>query len=343
MAEYVLGVDHGGTKTKAVVADLQGKIHGTATLQKAGDPSYEGVPVTCRAMRLAMERAGAAPEEIVRCTVGFSGADWDFEYDPIRLALSRDTGVRTLEVVNDCMAAMRGGTSRPYGGVVCIGTGLNIGLINREGKRFVYGYLINDEDSGASALGEAAVQAVRSAYTGVGPPTVLSEWILDYFRETYSVPLRSVYDFLVADSTGSPALPRLCYESKELAPLLVRAAEEGDRAAADLLDGFCRRVAGYVAAAARRLSMAGEAFELILSGGVMRGGSFIQRRLAHYAGEQLPHLSVRLAEYEPVCGAVLFSYDRLHCEKSIKESFQKEAAAMGLRLKEREETPWISS
>lgn len=331
MTEYVMGVDHGGTKTSALIGDSRGHLCASVTLYKSREPSYERLEVTARAMEQALVSAGLLPEQIACCTVGYSGADWDFEFPLIRQALADATGISHPRVVNDCIGAMRGGTQLPYGGVICIGTGLNIGLIDRNGRSFVYGYLINDEDSGGVALGQRVVRAVRNAYTGVGQPTVLTEKLLAFFRKQH-IALASVYDFFVADSTGAPSLPILRYEVKDLTPLLLQAADEGDAVAGEIVADFCGNVRDYVTAAARRLSMTEEPFDLILTGGVLKGGKSIRCALERLLQEAIPNMRLVPARYEPVCGDALLSYDALRYGETVRKQFEMECDRAGLRL-----------
>lgn len=331
MIKYVMGVDHGGTKTSALIADHQGRICTAVTLYKSSEPSYERSSVTVRTIKQALKQADLLPEQITYCTVGYSGADWDFEFPEIQRALSEATGIANMKIVNDCIGAMRGGTQKPYGGVICIGTGLNIGLINCQGESFVYGYLVNEEDSGGVALGQRVIRAVRNAYTGVGRPTILTQELLNYFQEEKQVVLETAYDFFIADSTGSDKLSQLRYEVKDLAPLLLKAADGGDEIATEILEDFCTNLKNYVLAAAKRLSMMYEPFELILSGGVLKGGNYLRHTLERKLQEELPNAKLLLARYEPVCGDVLLSYDALCCSESIKEQFQLNCEEANLR------------
>jgi N-acetylglucosamine kinase-like BadF-type ATPase len=90
----VLGVDGGGSKTHALVADEHGEVVGFAS---SGRSNWEDT---------GLEAAGAALAEAIGGAL----------VDPLGLA-----GPRKLE--NDSFIALRAGASRPFGVVVVAGTG----------------------------------------------------------------------------------------------------------------------------------------------------------------------------------------------------------------------------
>jgi len=112
---YVLGVDGGGTKTRAVVADARGEVLGEG---RAGpsNPLRVGVSEATAAVREAAERAcqhaGVRRVEIVAAEVGLAGGKREDIRERMRASLSAELGIASLEVVTDAEIALYGEIGR---------------------------------------------------------------------------------------------------------------------------------------------------------------------------------------------------------------------------------------
>jgi hypothetical protein len=122
----VLGVDGGGSKTHALVADEHGEVVGFAS---SGRSNWEDTGLEAAGAALAEAIGGALaaaqvpPGALAAGAFGLAGLDWGPDrpllgalLDPLGLA-----GPRKLE--NDSFIALRAGASRPFGVVVVAGTG----------------------------------------------------------------------------------------------------------------------------------------------------------------------------------------------------------------------------
>ncbi|MFL6251770.1 MAG: BadF/BadG/BcrA/BcrD ATPase family protein, partial [Actinomycetes bacterium] len=105
----VLGVDGGGSKTHALVADARGEVLGFAS---AGRSNWEDIGLEAAGAALAeavggaLAGAGVAPAELAASAFGLAGLDWDSDrpmlgalLDPLGLG-----GPRRLE--NDSFIAL---------------------------------------------------------------------------------------------------------------------------------------------------------------------------------------------------------------------------------------------
>src|SRR5579859_8000782 len=129
----LLGIDGGGTKTHALVVDE----HGTVLSSAVGGPSgYHTIGLN-RALDelLAVTRQalnGSRPDAAVFCL-----GDCDTPTDKARLLAGFEAfplGERKL-VYNDSFAALRAGSSRPYGAAIICGTGFNACGIGPDGRQ----------------------------------------------------------------------------------------------------------------------------------------------------------------------------------------------------------------
>jgi N-acetylglucosamine kinase-like BadF-type ATPase len=298
----VLGVDGGGSKTHALVADERGEVLGFSS---SGRSNWEDTGLEAAGAALAEAIGGALaaaqvpPGALAASAFGLAGLDWDPDrpmlgalLDPLGLA-----GPRRLE--NDSFIALRAGASRPFGVVVIAGTGhvaAGRDPAGRTVRTLGLGPMYGDFGS-ATDVAEEAVRAVADAYTGRGPATSLSRLL---------PPLAgcaSAEQLLQRLSRGLVPLP-------EAAPLVLQEAEAGDPACRQIVLHAGASLGESAAVVARRLGLGGQRFELVLAGGLFRSrnrlleGALVDT-MARQAPQAVPvHLTCR-----PVVGAALDALD----------------------------------
>ncbi|MCA1622048.1 MAG: hypothetical protein LC795_22785, partial [Acidobacteria bacterium] len=173
--QTVLGVDGGGSKTRAVVADGGGKVLGEG-LAGASNPLRVGVSEAVGAIRDAVDRAcaeaGVRRSDIVAAEVGLAGVRRADIRERMLAALA-ELGLGTVEVVTDADIALYGATSGKPGLVIIAGTGSVCCGVNARGRRACaggWGPVVGDEGSG-SWIARRALQSVAHATDGRGPKT----------------------------------------------------------------------------------------------------------------------------------------------------------------------------
>jgi N-acetylglucosamine kinase-like BadF-type ATPase len=93
-----------------------------------------------------------------------------------------------------------------------------------------------------------------------------------------------------------------------LTPVLLDAAEAGDLASRHIVEEHAVMLGDYALAAARRVGLENDAFELILSGGVFRHPGTLHREyLKRRVALALPDVQVVDSPFEPVVGAALLA------------------------------------
>lgn len=188
MESIVVGVDAGGTNTRAMAATLDGDVIGTAA-STAGNPVAVGLDVATKAILTSVLGAlGDAPPAAV-CTVlvGGAGGGSD-EFDRAvrdRLAAS---GIHPRSYVGpDLEAAFGSGTAEPDGYAMIAGTGSTAGRV--QGHRLTQsvggsGWLLGDEGAGFW-LGREAVRAALVVCDLTGPATELTDRVVAAFGCSY--------------------------------------------------------------------------------------------------------------------------------------------------------------
>ena len=122
----VLGVDGGGRKTYAIVANALGELLGAAA---SGPSNWELVGIDgardaiAGAANAALVEAGIERSALDASVFGLAGVDWKSDELRIETVLRPLRLSGSVEIANDAFVALRAGTSKPAGLVVIAGTG----------------------------------------------------------------------------------------------------------------------------------------------------------------------------------------------------------------------------
>lgn len=272
----LLGVDGGGTKTRAVVTDARQNILGEG-LAGPSNPLRVGIGKAAANVRAAIKEAcraaGVKLSQIVATEVGLAGV----RGAEIRASMHRalaDLNLPELEIVTDADTALFGATGGRPGLVIIAGTGSICCGINAQGQQECaggWGPLAGDEGSG-SWIARSALQAVARASDGRGPDTALTAAACRFFAVTTpeAVMLEINQPTLTNDRMAA------------FARFTIEAAQDGDQVARAIL-AEAGRVLGVAAATViRKLRMRQEKFQVAYVGGVFAAGELL---LAHLRAE----------------------------------------------------------
>jgi len=252
----LLGVDGGGTRCRARLADSHGGVLGEGA---AGPANLRlGVQNSLAAVRIAtdqcLERAGLGYGDcpIVAC-LALAGA-----CEPVTLAQAQAVPLPFSRVIltSDARAACVGAHQGEDGGIVIVGTG-SVGWAIAEGRDHRvggWGFPVSDEGSGAW-LGCEALRRVLWAYDGLIPWTGLLRLLFERFDED---------GYAIVRWMGA-AKPR---DYASLAPAVVAKAGQGDAIAIELAKGAALHIdhiaANLLAIPVPRLCIMGGLGESIL-------------------------------------------------------------------------------
>ena len=169
MVDYLIGIDGGGSGTRALVQRIHGETVGTGS---AGPSALgQGVPQAWdnvqAAVRRAFEGAGLPMPTWNRCALaaGLSGVS----HAPWREAfLAADPGLARLEAETDSFTMLFGAHGGKPGVIVIAGTGSIAEALRADGSRATvggWGFRVDDEGSGGW-LGLQAVRHGLAAFDG---------------------------------------------------------------------------------------------------------------------------------------------------------------------------------
>jgi len=177
MVDYLIGVDGGGSGTRALVHPVRGGEVGTG----AAGPSalQQGIPQAwdnvLAAVRNAFSATGRSVPSWDRCVLaaGLSGVS----HAPWREAfLARDPGFAALEAETDSYAMLMGAHAGQPGAILIAGTGSIAEALRPDGSRATvggWGFRVDDEGSGGW-LGQQAVRHGLAAFDGRANPSPLA-------------------------------------------------------------------------------------------------------------------------------------------------------------------------
>lgn len=268
---YVLGVDGGGTKTLALLADASGAVVGRGT---GGSSNYRAVGADAaldalkQAVGQALDAAHIERGQVRAACFGLAGVDRLSEHAHLSALLGDYLpGVR-LKIVNDAELILAAGTPDDWGIGVISGTGSIVfgkTVDGRTARGGGWGYILGDEGSGYG-IGLAGLRAVARAADRRAPPTALTEHILNYWHLTKPNDLiEKVYPMKNAR-----------VEIAGVARVVEQTAREGDVVAVQIM----REHAGELALAAQVVADALEfvgAIPCALTGGVFLNGKLLEK------------------------------------------------------------------
>jgi N-acetylglucosamine kinase-like BadF-type ATPase len=293
---HVLGIDAGGTKTVALLADDRGRIVGEghgggANLQTEGELQVEKIlhEVIVRAIGDHRHPPAAA-------CLGMAGVDRDSDGRIIRGIMARLGFRQNALIVNDALIALVAGAGANPGVVVISGTGsIAYGVSGRgvAARAGGWGPTLGDEGSGYW-IGRRALEAVVRDADGRGPRTALTDRVLEYF----SLPRP---ELLISEIYHQPHGRRAI---AALGPIVDRARLDGDLVASEIMIDAADELAGAAASVITRLEMRGEEFPILLAGGMLRRSEWLAAEIDRRMAEVAPRSEVLPLTQEPVIGAV---------------------------------------
>lgn len=298
----MLGVDAGGTSTRAAIADRSGRVLGIGT-SSTGNIDDQGPAGTARAVAEAVAAArvaaGVDAADFVAAFLGVAGVvsaeDRAALLDalaPLRLAASG-----RVVVDHDCRVALAGGLSGRPGIVLIAGTGSSAFGCDASGMSWRaggWGSLIGDEGSGFR-IAVDGVRAVAMAADGRGAETSLTRALLSALE--------------VHDPDG--LLHRLHLRDGRsqiagLAPIVLSEAGAGDPVAGEILVRAMDDLAAMVAAVWSRLVLPVPA-EVATVGGLFTAGDVVLAPLREALAQRVPEAVLVAPEADPVVGACLLA------------------------------------
>lgn len=294
----VMGVDGGGSKTSALLADETGRVLGRG---HSGASNYhsEGVAPAKKALLQAVQAAfldaGLESRRLDAICLGMAGVDSPADIEWARGWVEHEGLAERVAVHNDGYLLLWAGTPRGWGVGLIAGTGsVTFGRSpdGRETRAGGWGWLHGDEGS-AYDLGLSALRAVAQAADGRAAPTLLTGLVLETIGAAEAW---GINDYVYQHANQRQRVAAL-------APLVQRAAQAGDAVAAAIERRAGENLADSALAVVRRLGLASPV-PCALGGGALVHDDLLAQELIRAAGNLGLILEPVERVSEPVTGAV---------------------------------------
>lgn len=302
----VVGVDGGGTSTRAVVMDEGCNVLGEGAAGPS-NPLRVGVANAAAAIREAIDRACVAAQvrrpDIMAAEVGLAGARRKELRARMEDAL-RDLELGEVEVVSDADIALFGATDGEPGLVVIAGTGSVCCGINARGKRACaggWGPIVGDEGGGAW-VARRALKAIAYAADGRGPETSLTAAARSYFHVT------SADDLSTAIYAPTMSNERIAGFGKAV----IEAAKAKDQVAREIMAEAGTELGTAAVAVIRNLKMGRERFQVAYVGGVFGAGDLVLEPLCAEVHRVAPKAYLAPPRHPPAVAAARMAREHLN-------------------------------
>ncbi len=247
MPGLYLGVDGGQSSTTVLIADETGLIRGAG---RGGPCNHLGTEegrakffsAIGQCLEQACRQANLDSNTVMfrSACLGFSGGPEDKESYARELIRSSK-----YKITHDAEIALSGATAGQPGIIIIAGTGsmaFGRNSKNQTARAGGWGFVFGDE-GGAFDLTRRALRAALQFEEGWGRPTILREALLEASGATSANDL--LHRFYTTD------YPRTAIAA--LAPLVTKAAEDGDEVAGEILHRAAEKLAWFVQGVYRNL------------------------------------------------------------------------------------------
>ncbi len=299
-------MDGGGTRTRAALVDEAGRLLGYGA-STASNPKAVGLDGAVRAVEEAVSHA-CAPLPLrdgisAAFFAGLAGVRTAHDASAVEATLRTPIerlgfGNLSIGMGGDIQNALAGALGGEPGIVLIVGTGSAAYGRNEAGEARQaggWGWFIDDPGSGYW-LGYQAMRAAARSHDGRGRVSSLEESVRAFLR------IKTIHE-----------MPNIIYNPHfsrervaELAPILFKAAAEGDAVAISILEEGFRELALMVTTVARELRMPRARVSAV--GGVADSGPLFSQRLQAAIHAISPGLDLVPARVAPVVGAVILAF-----------------------------------
>lgn len=300
--KYLIGLDGGGTKTKCLITDFELK----PLYEAFGGPSNFLMIGTDRVAETILNliiqcvhNLNISYDDISAIVLGTTGGGRridaeELEKAIIQLAVDKNISLKIFRVESDARIALEGAFSGKPGSILIAGTGSimfgkdKAGNIHRVGG---FGRFIGDEGSGFR-LGQKGLNLIAKEFDGRGDNTKLSGLLKEKFNiDSPENLITEIY--------------RNNFDIASVAPLVIEAAEKGDKAAINIIETEVDEIILHIKAIKKKLNET----TLLLSfiGSLLTKDNLYSYLVKEKIVQQFDDVVVKEAENSPEYGAVLMA------------------------------------
>ncbi|WP_433944622.1 N-acetylglucosamine kinase [Paenibacillus sp. SN-8-1] len=302
--KVVIGIDGGGTHTRVMVCDLNGKVQ--AYTEKGPASIYRDASATINVMNAieeALGQAGKSPKQVLGVAAGIAGYDAESDLEWITPLTEVPGLICPKWHVNDAVIAHQGALMMQPGIVVIAGTGSNILAITENGQHLRNDHFHHYAASGARSISYDAVYEILAGNRDSTDDALITamkiHWHVETLSEFYQLAKMGFEaDRQARDRTFGRFTPRV-----------TEAAAKGSSTAMRVCDRAVSQIKVGVEILAS--SFASECVDVALIGGVANS-SYVSEALTRqlHLGSNRRY-RVHKPIFSPVAGAILLALHKL--------------------------------
>lgn len=314
--QFFLGIDGGGTRTTAWVADGRGRVLGRAVsgpsnplkvgfgacereilhaakaaLQKARvAPTFR--PARKGSVTTAGLKAGAGKNTLEAAVIGLAGVDRPPVHARVLKGIRKSLGARHVLLTSDAAIALHAAIGDSPGIMVISGTGSIAYARDEKGNALRsggWGAAYDDAGSGFD-LGRRAITAALRDYDGRGHRTILGAKICRALK--------------LQDITQVILKPLTTQDIAALSPVVLKAAQRRDAVSRYMIDVAAHDLSELAFALIDRLRWQNRAFPLVGAGGIFSASPRVRKLFSLFVRNVAPQARVVLLRKHPVEGAL---------------------------------------
>ncbi len=300
---YVIGVDGGGTKTVAALANLKGKI---LKIGKAGpaSPTNVGIKMVAKSLSQAIEKILPREGKILSTFIGLPAVqERPRLLEKIKKELLKRREISPifqgkLKIDSDQIVAFRSGSDEKDGVLIIAGTGcvFHGWAKGKEAHASGWGWLA-DEGS-AFWVGQRVYQSIFKDLDGRGPKTLLTKLVFQKLKIKNKENLINLV-YLKNPTQIIPQFSTFCDE----------AARRGDRIAKKIMREAGEELALTTKTIIRKLNFQRKIFPLVLVGSTLQSKivlDTVKKEVKKFA----PKAKIIRPKQEPVIGAIKLAIEQ---------------------------------
>ena len=304
MADYFIGIDGGGTKSKLVLVNrkleiLSEQIGGGTNLLITG--TANAAKIFLQLINKAIAEINISLSEINGITIGTAGAGRHKQIKLLKnklsnLLINEEYLSKNISITNDAEITLKGAFPNNDGIILIAGTGSILYGKDKYGKIFRIGgmgKLIGDEGSGYS-IGKKGISLVSKMFDGRESPSALYDDFMNTFKiRTQAEMINAIYnkDF---DISG-------------FAEYVINAAEKGNEKSIGILETESDELLKHIQASLKILGNG--KIKLSLSGSLIAKTNYYSALLKRKISEKFKNVNLYKPKYSPEIGAALLSIE----------------------------------
>lgn len=302
---FTLGIDGGGTRTRAVVVDGQGTVLGVG-ISGPSDFDAVGLDIARSNLHQAIKQACESMSglsEIKSIYLGIAGvvAEKDTQVVSNMLNGIEFSPDAIINISHDCKTALAGAIGDKQGLVLVSGTGSSCFGRNSKGQELLsggWGFLLADVGSGYY-LGHQALVAIVNAFDGRGKLTALTDPVLTALQiDDINDVMNRIYHPKL-DTSGIASL----------APIVTNLAVKDD-VAMSIIENGCKGLVEVVGSVVSRLKFEND-YYIVAVGGLATSKSIFSEKLNTSLAKAFPSATIVPPIASPLTGAVILGMEIL--------------------------------